>query len=341
MTSLVPLIGPLASRVAPGGGFTPPVTIPLTNPGAEVGDTTGWTSVGLVAKWVPRTDVGSGYPGPKSGSWYFSGGNNNSPAMYQDADVSAYATDIDAGNVKASLAFWIAGFNGYADHMSVFLRALDGANAVISSVSLTELYAPDAAWLYQELGMLLPNGARKIRVEIAANRTEGVDNDCNIDDMALTLLGTSYVIPARYDTAISQGNRTSIITVSATNLATGGGALSGLVDGSEANNYYWTNATGNGTGFIKFDFGVGASWIIDEFIWRQNNAASHGTWRFEGSNDDSNWAAIGVDFTLVPGIIRPGNPSSAAYRYVRLRHMSGARSSSPWLREIRFRARAP
>lgn len=341
MTSLVPFIGPLASRVAPGGGFTPPVTIPLTNSGAEAGNAAGWTSVAGTVLWTASDRADSGYPGPKSGSWYFAGGNNHATGMYQDADVSAYAADIDAGNVKASLAFWIAGFDGYADHISVFIRALDGANSVISSVSLTQLYAPNTTWLYRELGMLLPNGTRKIRVEISSARTVGVSNDCNIDDISLTLLGTSYVIPARYDSAIGEGNRTSIIAVSATNISTGGGTLSGLIDGSKANNYWWSSAAGNGTGFLKFDFGVGASWIVDEFIWEQSTSDAHGTWRLEGSNDNSNWTQIGIDFTLVPGINRPGNPSSAAYRYVRLRHMSGNRSGSPWLWEIRFSAKTP
>ena len=335
--------GGIPMIVTPSGGggtpFVPPVVMGLTNPGAEAGDASGWTVVGSNSLFSSITSTGGFYPGPKTGSRYFAGAITPAARMYQDVDVSAYASAIDSGQVVADLLVWIAGFEPTTDHGSIFLKALDVSNTVLSTVALEELYLSNPTWITQNLAMLLPADTRKVRIELLATRITGGDNDTNFDDIALTLRANSHAIPGRYDTTISRGNRTGIITVSATNIATGGGSLSGLVDGSQSNDYYFTTATGNGTGWLKFDFGAGSAWMVDEFILRQHNNTSHGTWRMEGSNDDSSWTQIGSDFTLVPGVNQPGNPSQAFYRYIRLRHMSGSRSTSPYLREIEFRAK--
>ena len=322
--------------------FVPPVSLGLTNPGAELGDASGWTATAGDALWTSANTTGAGYPAAiYAGSRYFTGGSGIANArMYQDVDVSAYATDIDAGLVRTALTLRFLTYEPFNDDLTIFIRALDVSNTLISSVNLQDHVSHDLTnWISAELGMQLPSGTRKLRVEIWASRKLGVSNDVHVDAITLTLHDSTYNIPPRYDTLISFGDRTGIITVSAISLTTGGGTLSGLIDGTSGNNYYWTNATGDGNASLKFDFGSGASWIIDEFIWKQDNSATHGTWRLEGSNDDSTWTQIGSDFTLRPGLNRPGNPSNAAYRYCRLRHMSGSRSGSPWLREIMFRAK--
>ena len=143
-----------------------------------------------------------------------------------------------------------------------------------------------------------------------------------------------------YATPISAGDRQTSITPSLTGMTTGGGTLNGLIDGNTGtNNWYWNAATGDGSGFIRFDFGSGSNWIIDGFTWYQSNSTSHGIWKFEGSNDASSWTQIGEDFTL-------GGSSTSIYewhnetpyRYYRLRHISGSRSTSPFSREIEFQA---
>jgi hypothetical protein len=57
--------------------------MPFINPGAELGDTTGWTNeVGSMA--VAASGQGGGYPDGYDGDFYFYGGNNAETTAYQD-----------------------------------------------------------------------------------------------------------------------------------------------------------------------------------------------------------------------------------------------------------------
>ena len=122
-------------------------------------------------------------------------------------------------------------------------------------------------------------------------------------------------------------------------IAIGGGSPSNLVNGSQDNSFWWTNATGDGTGFIAFDFG--SPRIVDAFRWLQQTNNAHGIWRLEGSNNNADWLQIGQDFTLQGSVANQAGffwlPNESAYRYYRLRHMSGSRSQTPYLWEIEFR----
>ncbi len=322
--------------------FTYPISLPVVNAGAEAGDASGWTAAAGGALFTSSNDYASGFPSSAdTGSRYFyAGASSSSSRMYQDVDVSAYAADIDAGILKALLSIRVATFDAMNDYCGVYIRALNVSGTVLQSVSLAEYLSQSVtSWETVQVGMIVPTATRKIRIEVWGTRIQGVSNDVHFDSVALSLQAFSYTLPPRYDTSISYGNRTGSITVTATNIATGGGTISGLVDGSLIDNYWWTSATGDGSGYIKFQ--LPSPWIIDEFIWRQDTTNTHGTWRLEGSNDDATWTQVGVDFTLRPGVNSPGNPSRTAYSYYRLRHMSNSRSSAPYLKEIIFRADSP
>ena len=144
-----------------------------------------------------------------------------------------------------------------------------------------------------------------------------------------------------YANAGGTGDRTASITLSTNTIIEGGGSMTALINGTMADSYYWTNVTGDGSGWIKFDFGSGVSKVIDEFNWYQDISSAQGTWRFEGSNDNSSWTQCGSDFTLNDSTAGSGTAFSVsnttAYRYYRLRHMSGARNNAPYLREIEFK----
>lgn len=322
--------------------FVPPVVMGLTNPGAEAGDASGWTAASGGSLWSSINTAGIGWPPTIfEGSRYFWAGALANARMYQDVDVSTYATAIDAGSVVAEMALHFSTLDSITDNLSIFLRALNSSDSVLATVAQEGISAAalSTGWLLEDLNMLLPSGTRKVRVEVHGTRVIGTDNDVHVDAIGLTLYGSSRRITPTFGASISKGNRTGSITVTATNIATGGGSLSGLIDGSFANDYYFAAGTGNGTGWLKFDFGSGSAWVIDEFLWWQHNTSTHGTWRLEGSTDDSSWTQIGSDFTLRTGLNQPGGNSDTPYRYYRLRHLSGSRSSSPWLREIQFRAK--
>jgi hypothetical protein len=132
------------------------------------------------------------------------------------------------------------------------------------------------------------------------------------------------------------GNRNTTITVTTT-ATLGTGSIGNIIDGTQSNNLWWTNGqTGRE---VKFDFGAGNTRLITEAKWYQDATSSHGTWQWQGSNDNTSWDNIGATFTL-GGIATQTQTTlsgnTTRYRYYRLLQSSGATSSSPFLREIEF-----
>lgn len=71
---------------------------------------------------------------------------------------------------------------------------------------------------------------------------------------------------------------------------------------------------------IVFDFGVGASIVIDEFTLYLSGTTNFGTFTFDGSNDGSSWTTIGSSFTLqsTGTTLVIARTNSTGYRYYRL-----------------------
>ncbi len=82
----------------------------LANPGAEAGDTTGWTAQGSnTGNFVAGVDSPRGYAGPHSGSYCFFW---NRPSAsddwaYQEVDLSAYLAKIQAGEAQIRAGGWL------------------------------------------------------------------------------------------------------------------------------------------------------------------------------------------------------------------------------------------
>lgn len=89
--------------------------------------------------------------------------------------------------------------------------------------------------------------------------------------------------------------------------------------------------------YIAFDLNVGR-WI-SQVRWIQSNASSHGTWRWEGSNDNSNWTVLGSNFTLGGATTQLQDLPvwQDAFRYYRLIQLSGVISSGTIIREVEFK----
>jgi hypothetical protein len=139
-------------------------------------------------------------------------------------------------------------------------------------------------------------------------------------------LTTSYANPG------GTGDRTASITVSTTLSIFG--SISELVNGGQGNNIWFNNNTGQ---TITFDFGVGASKVIDEFTWYQSVAYNQGTWAFGGSNDGSSYTEFPEAFNLTQTTQIHAVTNTAAYRYYRLRQTAGSTVSNPYQREIEFK----
>lgn len=139
------------------------------------------------------------------------------------------------------------------------------------------------------------------------------------------------------------GNRTASITVSNTfsMLGPSGGPYEqqSLVDGVSTNGNGFSNESNVGK-YFRFDFGSGASVKITEAKWYQDGSTTHGTFKWQGSNNASIWTDIGSTFTLGGSSIQTITALSAnatGYRYYQLIGTSGSVSGTPSIYEIEFK----
>ena len=82
----------------------------LVNPGAETGNTTGWTAVGPnSANFVAGSDCPSGSAGCHSGSYCFYWNNPSASDdwAYQEVDLNAYLSSIQAGEAQVRAGGWL------------------------------------------------------------------------------------------------------------------------------------------------------------------------------------------------------------------------------------------
>lgn len=145
-------------------------------------------------------------------------------------------------------------------------------------------------------------------------------------------------VSTAYANTLGEGNRSGSITVTTTH-SLGAGSIGTLVNGNLIEQtLFFTNGAAVSGNYIKFDFGT--SKVITEATWFQSTFSTHGTWKWQGSPDNTTWTDIGSSFTL------GGDPqhvqtqlsgNGTAYRYYRLLGVSGSTSSSPWLHEVAFK----
>ena len=186
-----------------------------------------------------------------------------------------------------------------------------------------------------------------------------VVNESQIHDVALMPLIVHMLSPAQvvnattiyvqtmqkstsYDNVGGKGNRTAIITVTS-DATLGGGTLSNLVDGAFVSNLtdsvWW--AAGQSGRTLTFDFGVGNAAIIQEAKHYSSTAASHGQWKWRGSQNAVDWVDLSATFTFAAGFegFVQGNlaANNTAFRYYQLFQVSGTTASNPWQQEWEFK----
>lgn len=151
--------------------------------------------------------------------------------------------------------------------------------------------------------------------------------------------------------AYEVGNRSGTITVSATGITTSGGNVQNLVDGSETQNttnswYPNNNQTVTGSFAIKFALSAVQTFVGAKIRMQAASNGDNGTWKWQGSNDDSTWVDVSEPFVWEyssSGTLSPVDgfcyfEYPASYAYYRLVGISGHTSNSPWYTEILFDA---
>ena len=134
-----------------------------------------------------------------------------------------------------------------------------------------------------------------------------------------------------YSNALGTGDRRGSITV-ITSGGSSSGTVANLVDGTTSGNPFFS-------GPVTFKFDLGSSKVIKQARWKQTNSTDHGSYKWQGSNDDSSYADIGSAFTL------GGEPvtyhdqligNDTAYGWYRLTPTTGSMSASPDIQEVEF-----
>ncbi len=186
----------------------------------------------------------------------------------------------------------------------------------------------------------------------AAGTTSGAFATCNGDldstvsigvktSDGLTKLKATATASAPGATAYANpggsGDRTASITVT-TNISSGG-TITTLVNGATgAGDWYWNNDSAEK--YLRFDFGVGASKLVTEAKMYQSTTDSHGTWKWQGSNNGTDWADIGSSFTMggaTTNTMTSMAANASTYRYYQAVKVSGVSSSAPYIREWEFK----
>jgi hypothetical protein len=156
----------------------------------------------------------------------------------------------------------------------------------------------------------------------------------------LTLTSASTPVTSYANTG-GTGNRTGIITATKSAGLTDFNPTA-LIDGNMSNTNYWQSVSAANQ-YLLFDFGTGK--IIDEALWTQQNPMSHGTWKWQGSYDGTNFTDIGATFTLGGGVSVQTQTSlssnTTAFRYYRLFGVGGTTNNGWYIRELEFKIAAP
>ena len=153
----------------------------LTNPGAETGDTTGWTNeTGSLA-------VRTGSPDPYSGSYYFYGGANVETIASQEIDLitdGVSATDIDNEILYFNLSAYCASYSE-SDQGQLIIRYKDNSKVEISTDENTlSSVTPDQTWVKRGINKSpIPANTRYIDVILRCVRIAGTNNDAYFDDI--------------------------------------------------------------------------------------------------------------------------------------------------------------
>lgn len=157
-----------------------------------------------------------------------------------------------------------------------------------------------------------------------------------LDVESATDLAVSY-----YD-AQSKGDRSASITATHNT----GFNYVRLIDGGLNFNGVDATSWAPGTGqFAKFDFG--AAKCLRGCRYFQQNTTNQGTFKWQGSPDNSAWTDVGTTFTLGPTVgagdtanyqeISTLESNTDAYRYWRMISTAGTQTDGPWVSEFLFK----
>ena len=170
----------------------------LTNPGAETGDLSNWTSGGDSAPNVDDGTFDSGIS-PHSGGFDFYGGSGLLGTLTQSVSLTGAGitpTLIDAGNLQANVSFWEQGLNQSdpSDNAHVILQYLDINQALLGTSTTDIIDSHDGTWKQYTGSFTIPVNTRNITYTMQFDRNVGSDNDAFVDDNLLSVSNASTTV---------------------------------------------------------------------------------------------------------------------------------------------------
>lgn len=174
-----------------------PESLSITNPGAETGDMTGWTTSGN----PPVAVASDGTVVPYAGSYMFFGSAGAFGDQYHDIDISGSANlaAVDAGAVALEFKAWQTGWSAASDldEGRLWVEFYDSTPTIIGSrVSGDYLTLTWPDWQQRLLGRFLPALTRKIRIGLDYSRV-GAGTNANAYFDSLTADLVDFVNEAR------------------------------------------------------------------------------------------------------------------------------------------------
>lgn len=149
----------------------------LVNPDAETGNAQGWTDPDDI--WSADNEIT-----PHAGDYFF-WLRDDLPYthIYQDIDISGFASDVDADKAYFHLSGWLANWDQYPhDRSSLAIESLDADNNQLLYLSR---HHRSPTWTYYKIESKIPVGTKTLRVYLIATRYVGTDNDGYFDDLFL------------------------------------------------------------------------------------------------------------------------------------------------------------
>jgi hypothetical protein len=176
----------------------------LTNPGAESGDLTGWTTDDAVVVVASQyQDQTTGRVEEHSGDWFFNmcgasvgdGGVVKSRLLSQSIDLTGYAAGIDAGVGLINASTWLqtedippAQDPDPSDMAQMSVLFFDALDTQIGSATtgLVTTAPPNLRWLQYTLSNVgIPIGARSVQLELLGEKHETTYVNAFFDDVSL------------------------------------------------------------------------------------------------------------------------------------------------------------
>ena len=180
----------------------------IKNPGAESGNGSSNGSVVHIPNWTTTGATAVKYgasggfptaqtPGPtKRGTNFFAGGPHvaeDVESIMQTVALGTYATKIDAGKVKFTIAAWLGGSGSEDDSATVYLTFYSGSHAYLSGAAIGPVTNADrnnvTKFLSRSKTTTVPATARTVDIDVEFDGVIGTYNNAYVDNLSLILTG--------------------------------------------------------------------------------------------------------------------------------------------------------